>query len=692
MKYALLFFSFLFIFILNVDSASAQATAAACSSSGGVPQYRKQSDGSKVYSSCIKDQRPANDFAGTKVESLNEKCQRQLSAMGGGKGCYSSRGGSCSFGFDKCTTPSLCSSNGGKWEGKSCVDKNSVAQSPTNPCACTSATPEMDFDSEYACVKTVDGQRVAKSKTASCDEFVASTAADAKKAACEKAGGDFDGSSKNCKCEAMQATLAYNSTTNSFPKCTPRSGSVANFLKICADAGGGGEEYAMEGGGARQICTCEANGAEIDPTKQKCPAVASKPGDVPSCLKDFKAKAEACKADGIKAVNSCNKDNKDANAQWSAAQSVIGPMAQIMQMRGQQQGSAETCFQAGALATTTYGAMDLLKESCDQEIEVCQFKCHEAEEAYKEIEKKCESEAVGKPEGYLAKMKQEADKINADLEKGAAACETDAKTNQARIIDMMNGMNKSAQQAAKCQCQLTAGQTNCDQILGPADCKLTPKDPRCPQVVTVKCAGTDYNTKECICLRDPKATSCIGTTGSGASQVAGFNPVGAGSTNFKMGGTGSGGGLGDFPSDTAAAVSMDKTQGGVDSPFGVAGSGGGGGSSGGGGSDGGGTEGGAAEPEAKTGIAGLFNNLKTGVAGLFGGSSKKPTTADGKNFGGKTGASKNVDPNQWRPVGLRGIAGGNGIGSKNSDIFKTVNNQYNNQYHTLMTLPAEGPK
>lgn len=684
MKYSLLFFSFFVLFILNVDYAIAQVQknassycVSAATSAGGLPGGSKWS---AAYDSCVKQmgQRATQSGQYTQKYHYDNPQYKQCLAEKGGFGKASEKD------IDSCMAKSSAKQPA----------KETAAVDRKDPAALCKGLGGESYDTTAQLCKCPNG-----SEKTSISEFGSERCSPKNNSVgfsdlCKEKNGKFDDSGDGSVCICEATGTGFDPRTSS---CNGSSKNVANFLKICADAGGGGEDYSEYGG--QQICTCESNGAEIDPTKQKCPAVAAaeKPGNVASCLQDFKAKADACKADGINAVNSCNKENKDANAQWSAAQTVIGPMAQIMQMRGQQQGSAETCFQAGALATTTYGAMDLLKESCDQQIEVCQYKCNQAEEAYKKIEEICKNEVESKPQTqqatYLAKLKQDADKINAELEKGAAACETDAKTNQARIIDMMNGMNKSAQQAAKCQCQLTAGQTNCDQILGPADCKLTPKDPRCPQAVTVKCAGTDFNTKECICLRDPKAVSCIGTSGSGPSQIAGFNPVGAGSTNFKMGGAGSGGGIGDFPSDSAAAVSNDKTQGGVDSPFGVAGGGSGGGSGGGGGgSDGGGSEGGAFESEAKTGIAGLFNNLKTGVAGLFGGSSGRKGSADGKKFNGKTGASKEIDPNKWRPVGLRGIAGGNGIGSKNSDIFKTVNNQYNNQYHTLMTLPAEGPK
>jgi hypothetical protein len=682
MKYALLFFSFFFIFILNIDSTVAQAQVNSQKYCDSLAKSTGGPSGSRGYSYAY------------------DNCLKQMGQRATQSGQYTQK-----YHFDNPQYKQCLTQNGGFGKASekdidACMAKSSVKQ-PAK---------------EVAKVDRKDPAEL-----------------------CKGLGGvEYDASNQMCKCQ----TGTQPTTINEYG--TQRCSSSGGLESQCSSKGGKMKDL---GPGQGVVCYCEVTSAEFDPNTSSCSglsakdnncslkkanygwdgndcicgagqevdashyeevssgdcrkkgavAATSKSGEVPSCLQDFKAKAEACKTDGFKAVNSCNKDNKEANAQWSAAQSVIGPMAQIMQMRGQQQGSAETCFQAGALATTTLGAMDLLKETCDNEIEACHNKCEEAEEAYKKVDELCKEEVknilppLNKDE-IFANMKKEADKLNAELEQGTQACEKDAKTNQARVIDMMNGMNRSAQQAAKCQCQLTAGQTNCDQILGPADCKLTPKDPRCPQAVTIKCAGTDYNTKECLCLRDPKAVSCIGTTGSGVSQVAGFNPVGAGSTSFKTGGTGSGGGLGDFPSDAAVAVSSDKTQGAVDSPFSAASGGGGGGSSGGGGGSDGGGEGGAAEPEAKTGIAGLFNNLKTGVAGLFGGGSKKPTTTDGKNFGGKNGASKNVDPNQWRPVGLRGIAGGNGIGSKNSDIFKTVNNQYNNQYHTLMTLPAEGPK
>jgi hypothetical protein len=657
MKYALLFFSFLFVFILNVDSAMAQKTVSSldqCRSLGGNAITDRQG----IVVKCDLKNANIENARGEQINSVLSKEGACKARLNGTNGCWSLSSGTCKTGKNLCTSESLCKANtpkdGNYWYGGSCNEspERKSVETAKSKCECDKAEIDYEADENFQCSLVVNGERKAFSKTAQCPSASKESA---------------ESTAKDNNCSSKKANYGWDGN-----EC------------IC----GAGQEVDASHYEEVSSGDCRKKGAV---------AATSKSGEVPSCLQDFKAKAEACKTDGFKAVNSCNKDNKEANAQWSAAQSVIGPMAQIMQMRGQQQGSAETCFQAGALATTTLGAMDLLKETCDNEIEACHNKCEEAEEAYKKVDELCKEEVknilppLNKDE-IFANMKKEADKLNAELEQGTQACEKDAKTNQARVIDMMNGMNRSAQQAAKCQCQLTAGQTNCDQILGPADCKLTPKDPRCPQAVTIKCAGTDYNTKECLCLRDPKAVSCIGTTGSGVSQVAGFNPVGAGSTSFKTSGAGSGGGLGDFPSDAAVAVSSDKTQGGVDSPFSAAANGGGGGPSGGGGGSDGGGEGGAAEPEAKTGIAGLFNNLKTGVAGLFGGGSKKPTTTDRKNFGGKNGASKNVDPNQWRPVGLRGIAGGNGIGSKNSDIFKTVNNQYNNQYHTLMTLPAEGPK
>jgi hypothetical protein len=449
---------------------------------------------------------------------------------------------------------------------------------------------------------------------------------------------------------------------------------------------------------------CSASGPTTEATTKTDPAptaVASPTNSDCPELVAFENQAKRCQEKGVDAVASCKPENAESNKDYAQIQSVVKAASKTAMAYGQQAGSAEACFNAGAIGTGSWQALDMLKKGCESEISTCESECGNADEQYRTVYLACinrKGESSPGIQEYSNELGTQLKSIKEDLNSGIKSCQVEAKSNEQRISQMMKEMNNTAQQAAKCQCQLTAGQTNCDQVQGPEFCAANPMHVNCPKVVTMKCAGADSQTKECICLRDPKSTQCVTGLNTG-SQLAGagaaFSEVATGNTNFKGSSGGGDGGLGslDGLNDTASlALSSDKSLGGADSPFGVAGSGGGGSGAGGGSGGADGSGAGAepgGEPEAKSGIGGLFNQLKTSVAGLFGGKgSAAKNSSGGKNYGSRN-LNKGFDPNKYRPVGLRGIAGadGSGMGRKNMDIFKMVNNQYSNQYHTLMVSP-----
>ncbi len=425
-----------------------------------------------------------------------------------------------------------------------------------------------------------------------------------------------------------------------------------------------------------------------------------------TALTQFEDKVKSCQTKGIDAVKGCDPKNTDSNKNYGDAQSAVQAMSQVSMIKGQQAGSSESCFNAGVIGTAAYQALDLLKSGCRDEISKCEEECGVGGflgiggTSADDIVAKCESEIKQKNpnitptqlEPLLSDIKKKASIAKSELDTGIKSCTVDAKSNMARTNDLMRGVNTSAQQAAKCQCQLTAGQTSCDQIQGPEYCARNPSDTlKCPPVVTLRCVGADKDTKDCVCMRDPGNSMCKTNSNTTGSQLAGatnLNPIGAGNPNFKPGsGLGPNGGLDGLNDLASSSTSMDKTTG-TDPQFNVAGGGSGGAGSNGGGASGGLAEGSAAgadATEAKSGIGGLFNNLKTGLLSAMGIGSKNNSA--GRNYGDKGKAGTAMDPDKWKP-NLRGVAGGTGMGRKNADIFKMINNQYNDQYHTLMTISA----
>ena len=401
------------------------------------------------------------------------------------------------------------------------------------------------------------------------------------------------------------------------------------------------------------------------------------PAPATSCIADLKKKINQCKEKGISAVQKCQKDNTSTNEIWGNASQLLKLGEMVLKkkcMAGES--PAECCLQTGFLATGAYSGMDLLKQGCDAEAKTCADECEEAKTAIANISSSCASETNGS-EKAIATMKAEVETLKEELNKGLKACTVTAKSNAEILKNAMSGADNAAQQAAQCHCQLTAGQQmtaegKCEDIQGPEYCAEHPGDVNCPAVVDSTIPYVPPGGE----LAPPGKI----TNPNGPSSVASaFSPIDVGGPSLK----GGGGSIGkiDMGSELSGPISGDKSAGNADSPFGAAAGGGGGGGGGGfpSGSDGGPRAGG--EPEEKSGIAGFFNSLKGGLANVLGGSGK-PT--DGKNYRDKV-TGQGLNPEAWRPPGLRGIAGGQGIGSRNMDIFKMINGQYDNQYPSFFT-------
>lgn len=661
-----------FLLLIYQEMSWAQSTEAACRSVGGTPQYRKDSTGKKFYSECL---RFNERDKGYNVDSMNSKCLKQLSAMGGGKGCYEVVGNSCSFGFDKCKTAGLCSNNGGKWQNGSCVDKNSVAQS---------TTPE-------------------KSRTEKCLAL---------------GGAQFDSQSELCKCPDGSKKTSINELGSE--KCEPKSETTAEVkpqdnqnAKACNDADGMWRVWAADGD-SQAKCFCGGSSEErgtvlSNPSAtNKCPTsqAATRSESTEECTEfaRYEEKVKQCESESAAAVKSCDAESKNANSGYDDAKAAAAILGQVQMARGQQQGSVEACMRAGVMANTMFYGLDLMKNDCNPGMEQCKSSCNAAKE-FENISDKCYAEFIQKYGAYtqgadpamdqkysqfMSGVGQKMQSLQARLQAGAEKCDVEAPSKAAELNRLMKDMNNSAVQAQKCQCQQTAGQANCDDIMGPEFCLKNPTDPRCPRTVAVcSPSSADYNTKTCLCMRDPKNSQCAVITGGAGGPAAlaggpGYNPIGTSGGNYsgKTGGSGGinlNGGLGD----DAVAVSSDHSGGGPGEVFGVAGTGSAGGGSTPSGEDGSGAGAGEGEDQTKSGVAGLFNALKTGMGNLLGGGSGNKAGGSGKTFGdGSKNNGNAVDPNKWRP---RGVAAVGQIGGRNENIFQKISDQYGMQSHTFMS-------
>ena len=569
-----------------------------------------------------------------------------------------------------------------------------ATQTAINSCTCQSATYSGDDDVNYACSKMIDGQRVVKSKTASCDEFVSPSAANAKKDACKAAGGSFVDATGVCECEAMNSSLVFDG--KSYKKCEGAAAQIIDREQVCADKKGTWDDDQKQ-------CKCGDQAQDLSASAPSCRAGSSTAEECSEFAR-YEEKVKQCESESAAAVKSCDAESKNANSGYDDAKAAAAILGQVQMARGQQQGSVEACMRAGVMANTMFYGLDLMKNDCNPGMEQCKSSCNAAKE-FENIGDKCYAEFTQKYGAYtqgadpamdqkysqfMSGVGQKMQSLQARLQSGAEKCDVEAPSKAAELNRLMKDMNNSAVQAQKCQCQQTAGQANCDDIMGPEFCLKNPTDPRCPRTVAVcSPSSADYNTKTCLCMRDPKNSQCAVITGGAGGPAAlaggpGYNPIGTSGGNYsgKTGGSGGinlNGGLGD----DAVAVSSDRSGGGPGEVFGVAGTGSAGGGSTPSGEDGSGAGAGEGEGQTKSGVAGLFNALKTGMGNLLGGGSGNKAGGSGKTFGdGSKNNGNAVDPNKWRP---RGVAAVGQIGGRNENIFQKISDQYGMQSHTFMS-------
>lgn len=454
-------------------------------------------------------------------------------------------------------------------------------------------------------------------------------------------------------------------------------------------------------------CVCENKRDQIAKTKEDCPkeipvqvteTVDDK--DFEECFSEIKAAKEACSEKGQAALAKCSKDSPEVNKNINEAQRVLSIGLDAIIAKNAGTGALATCAKMGAAGTTIIEALSLLQENCKKEIDSCKKGCADVS-AYKQIEtskmaEACKAKFEEKHRGsaktwtpdHNARFAALAQTYKENAGNAEKFCKGNVQVADGQMNNFLTELAENVQKANICECQLTASSLNsgltktdkCEDIQTPLTCIQNVNQPGC-SFSSVGCSP-DSLLPNC---RNPNVA--INPNGSGVGMPAsGFAGPGFGSAS--PGGANSGktavgaGDLSGLYDETRPSGSGTATAD-AGSPFAAAapaGSPGGGAGPGGGSSEGGAA---AGEEKDKGSLSGLFQSTKASIASLFGGG------PDNKGTGVKKPDNKAYknDVNGFRPKATaRGLANEGQFGGKNRDIWKTMNERYNDQYHTFITV------
>ncbi len=523
------------------------------------------------------------------------------------------------------------------------------------------------------------------------------------------------GANKHEMCDHMTAQLSSSmdvkwdrKTANGDGDCLcKRKGDKADAFVSCPASP---EEFKAENStkcdvaGAGEVngkCVCltepttEAKQGTVCPpkvTQPASPTVNVKEEDFADCFAEIESAEAACSQKGQDAFDKCSKAAPENNKNIAEAQRIlsIGVDAMVAQNAGS--GALESCAKMSALGTGVIESLALFQKTCKKELDTCKQGCTDvkayAQEDTAKLAEACKAKYEQKNPGrtwteeHQAQFATRADQHKKYSENINNFCKGDVKVAEGQFDDMLERLAQSVQKADICRCQLTAGSTqeSCESVVTPLTC-----------MQNMNQQGCSYSSVGC----PPGSTDprCKGTTPPVAINGSGVGaPIsGFASPGFSSAGGGANGGkvqIGD--SDLSGLYDETRPTGSgtatadAGSPFAPAAAAGSPGASlnmGNGDASGGAGNG---EGGEKGGLSGFFQNAKGAISSMFGGGgSEKGSTTKSSN--GK--AYKN-DMNGFRPKApaLRGMANAGEFGGKNRDIWKIMNQRYNDQYHTFITV------
>lgn len=513
----------------------------------------------------------------------------------------------------------------------------------------------------------------------------------------------WDNKSSNdgdCMCRRKGDTSA-----GAYVSCT-----VENVQALEADKSTGCEIKDATKEKETNVCVC-LHDSRIEPKKDgDCPTAPPKQvtetvddKDFDECFADIQAAKEACSEKGKSAIDKCSKEAPDVNKNIKEAQRVLSIGLDALIAKNANTGALDACAKMSAGGTGVIEALSLLQKTCRAELANCKKGCEDIKAYSQEDTNKMLNACKAKFEEKYKNVTPTktwttehdnrfavlADQYKKGADNAEKFCKGDAQVADGQLDQFLNELALSVQKADICKCQLSAGSLNsgaikkdrCEDIVTPLTCMQNMNQPGC-SYSSVGCAPGSTDPR---CRVGPVA---INPNGSGlAAPPSGFAGPGFASTG---GGANSGkvqiGGddLSGLFDETRPTGSGTATADGG-SPFGVAGGGGAPGvgvNMGGGDGSGNGANG---EGGEKDRLSGFFQNAKGAISSIFGGGGNNDKGAAPKGPNSK--AYKN-DVNGFRPKppALRGMANTGEFGGKNRDIWKTMNQRYNDQYHTFITV------
>ena len=427
------------------------------------------------------------------------------------------------------------------------------------------------------------------------------------------------------------------------------------------------------------------------PVPAKAVSTANQPAitTLESCLRKWDQKAQECLSAAETAKKSC--DQRNADSETSDVQKYTKGITESKVSQNAGKGSATECAKISLIGNTAVNGMNVFKETCEDDFAKCSTECTQAIEA-------TESSVIADECLKYATTVDEQNEISNTIMKiitaglnGRKICMVEAKAEKDLLNDLLSTISKSTQAAKTCVCKFsvdTGG--NCEAIPNPKDCLTGGKlagTAACNVYSNDNCAlgSLQFNSTPCQCARDNSAAICRTAAAIAPSNFAldlkpspggisagagGLDGAGESGSNLNLGG----GYNINKPASEIKPEDKDKITG-----NGYANGNGSAGGSGSSASGGNSNPGAAAQEEdgsSKTGLAGLFNQVKSSFGNNKTGSNNKKN-----GFGNRSSSSResglNYDVDKWRP---RGPAGANCQSSqmrcKNEDIFVVMNNRY----------------
>lgn len=436
--------------------------------------------------------------------------------------------------------------------------------------------------------------------------------------------------------------------------------------------------------------------------------------ELKACIDNWMDQSQQCKDKAEAATSRCNSEEaKDLTAAKNSANSEVraaGTIADFYQQAaiaknaGKQNG-VSACMRAGLGANAVKSTMSGMKEDCDQKVLECTDLC--AEDKQSQFTAQC-SALLNKVSADTVNNSPE--KIQKNVEYYNEQSKTILQTNfiagnkqctdktspgsavsmKSNFDNFLTGIGKALQSAAMCACNVAASAvgtsgSSCSSIPTAAECAANPSLAGCSAYSALDACtmgSANYNANVCACQTNPSGLTCKTATAAGTNGFAGADVKTASGTGTSFGPTGSSSGLnsggsGDFSlgSNSAGDVAAIKPQ--------SLNGGAGGGGLGGGGGGGVGAPPGSGDPNAAgtegdgRNSGGMLGQVKSFMSSMFGGGNKNAAgTAPGA-------PAVQYDLNKYRPKGLRGVAGGSEVGLKNTDIWRTIFNRYDDIRPTL---------